>query len=199
VRKMLVLLLILISCVSLVRGVDILRFSGTISDSEDEIGFDFESCGNDYCNDWEDFSNCPEDCEEVIETFFNISIIDYNVSSILSDNTFDNGGWWDFNLSYYSTSPYFEFRMLDDFKGNGHTLSVDGNMIMEYKNASGSSKVYDVKTYYLEPVSSYMDLMYDENEDMIGIQNVFRVRIKLPQDTYKVYYSGNWEGGLFAN
>ena len=194
-KKMIFLLLVIV-CSSIVLGEDIFRFSGTV-DEDNNIGGIIDSCPNNFCNSWEDFSNCPEDCEAPIEPYLNVNLVDSKTDGV-SDNTYDNGWYFVYDIDYYHPDAnYLEFKVDDFINEFGDILLVDGNVIMEYVNEDSEDKVYDVKNDFQEPASDYVDKLFDESDDL-GIQSTVTIKVKFPQDTPSGSYASSYEVGLFS-
>ncbi len=173
-----------------------ISFSGTIGEHEDTIGFDVVSCTNSVCNEWEDYVSCPEDCEEPIQPFLDMELIDYKVSNIISDDTYENGAEFVFDISFYHLDGrYFQIK-IDDFIGGGDILETEGNVIMEYTDTFGDLKVYEVMNNFQEPASDYIDELMDTSDDF-GIQSTIKIRVKMPTDTPPTHYSAKYYGGVF--
>lgn len=192
-----VIMMVLVA--SSVVAVDILRFSGSISGGSSGgngtlIG-NVTSCGNDVCQPQfgEDYLNCYIDC--TLEPFLNITLID-SFTDGLSTNQYSDGWNFTFELSYFHPdAEYIEF-MIDDFVGGSHILETEGNVIMEYVNASGIKKTYNVMNTFNEPASDFVDTFLDESSDD-GTQATVVIKVKLPVETYPTQYSADYTVGIF--
>jgi len=195
-KKKGIILFLVIVCSSVVLAQDILRFSGTVGE-ENNIGGTINSCGNGFCNSWEDYTNCPEDCEAPIEPYLNVNLVDSKTDGV-SDNTYDNGWYFVYDIDYYHPDAnYLEFKIDNFINEYSDILEVDGNVIMEYVDENGEDKVYDVKNDFQEPASDFVDKLFDESGDL-GIQSTVTIKVKFPQDTPSGSYNSAYEEGLFS-
>ena len=178
-KKVMISFILMIVLSSVAIATDYIVFSGEVVDDEpvETIGGSVSSCGNDICQSafGEDYFTCPTDC---IIYFNEPELIDSKIDG-LSNNDYSNGWSFRFDLDFYSSGPvYFGFK-LDDFVDNGHNITIDGNVKMEYNNKSGDSKVLNIGNEYV-----YTDEI--EPSEIV-------LKVKLPVDTFpSVNYISNY-------
>ncbi len=179
--KIIIGILVLLVLAGSVIAADLIIFSGSVS-AGDTIEGSVTSCGNDVCQEEfdEDYINCPVDC--IRESYFEEPVLVYSKVDGISNNNYDDGWLFRFELDFYNPSPvYFGFKMDDFTDGSGHTIPIDGNVRIKYTNMFGVDKILNIGNEY-----SYTD------EILLGTVDI---EIKLPVDTYPASYTSNyyWE------
>jgi hypothetical protein len=118
----------------------------------------------------------------------------------IADNTYTNGWSFTFNISTGTGGNATRFRMNDwcrsgsSCTGND-VIGIDGNVYMQYINATGSTNTYNVKNSYNESETVYP--LQDVDSGIAGTQGNVTIYVKIPVGTTAGSYSTSYAVGLY--
>lgn len=125
------------------------------------------------------------------------SMISSDTSGV-ADNTYANGWSYTFNITLgtgvnATRVKLNNFTMTTD---STKTIGVPGNVVMNYTNASGYAKSYNVLESYNE--SATIDPLFDLDSSAAGVQGNVTIYVKIPSGTVAGAYSTSYAFGSYT-